>query len=55
MIMLRSKRVIAAYDGREKGDTVKTIRLVHVMKRELKEIPIAAICIPENIRHCDYQ
>ena len=51
----RSDRVIAVYDGREKGGTVGTIRLAHTMKRELKEIPMGTIYIPENIRHCDYQ
>ena len=42
----RSDRVIAVYDGREKGGTVGTIRLVHTMKKELCEIPAGAICIP---------
>lgn len=28
----RSNRVIAVYDGREKGGTVGTIRLVHTKK-----------------------
>ena len=42
------------YDGREKGGTVETIRLAHTMKRELKEIPIGAIYIPQNIRRSNY-
>lgn len=50
----RSDRVIAVYDGREKGGTVETIRLAHTMKRELKEIPIGAIYIPQNIRRSNY-
>ena len=44
----RSDRVIAVYDGREKGGTVGTIRLAHTMKRELKEIPMGAIYIPNK-------
>ena len=50
----QSDRVIAVYDGREKGGTVETIRLAHTMKRELKEIPIGAIYIPQNIRRSNY-
>ena len=33
-------RVIAVYDGREKGGTVKTIRYAHQFRKELREIPI---------------
>ena len=51
----RSDRVIAVYDGREKGGTVGTIRLAHTMKRELKEIPMGTIYISKNIRRSDYQ
>ncbi len=35
-----SDRVIAVYDGREKGGTVRTIRFAHQMKKELREIPV---------------
>ena len=35
-----SDRVIAVYDGREKGGTVSTIRFTHKMKKELREIPV---------------
>lgn len=33
-------RVIAVYDGREKGGTVSTIRMVHMKPKELQEIPL---------------
>ena len=33
-------RVIAVYDGRDKGGTVKTIRYAHQFRKELREIPI---------------
>ena len=35
-----SDRVIAVYDGREKGGTVKTIRFAHQFRKELREIPV---------------
>lgn len=35
-----SDRVIAVYDGREKGGTIKTIRFAHQFRKELREIPI---------------
>lgn len=41
-----SDRVIAVYDGREKGGTVNTIRLTHNMKKELREISVGEIHIP---------
>ena len=41
-----SDRVIAVYDGREKGGTVSTMRFAHVMKKELREIPVGEIIIP---------
>lgn len=46
----RSDRVIAVYDGREKGGTVGTIRLAHIMKKELREIPVGHIYFPEYLR-----
>ncbi len=42
----RSDRVIAVYDGREKGGTVRTIRFAHQMKKELREIPVGEIVLP---------
>lgn len=42
-----SQRVIAVYDGREKGGTVGTIRFAHTLKKELREIPVGPqIIIP---------
>ena len=35
-----SDRVIAVYDGRETGGTVKTIRFAHRFHKELREIPV---------------
>lgn len=43
-----SDRVIAVYDGREKGGTVRTIRFVHQMKKELREIPVGEIHLPKK-------
>lgn len=45
----RSDRVIVVYDGREKGGTVGTIRLAHRMKKELREIPVGELHIPEHM------
>ena len=42
----RSDRVIAVYDGREKGGTVRTIRFAHQMKKELREITVGEIILP---------
>ena len=38
-----SDRVIAVYDGREQGGTVGAIRFTHVLKKELREIPVGDI------------
>ena len=46
----RSDRVIAVYDGRDSGGTVGTIRLAHQMKKELWEIPIGPLHIPEHLK-----
>ena len=43
-------RVIAVYDGREKGGTVRMIRFAHQMKKELREIPIGLKIIKPKIR-----
>lgn len=40
-----SDRVIAIYDGREKGGTVRMIRFEHQMKKELREIPVGEIIL----------
>lgn len=42
-----SERVIAVYDGREKGGTVRMIRFAHQMKKELREIPVGEIIKPK--------
>lgn len=47
----RSDRVIAVYDGREKGGTVRTIRFAHMLKKELREIPVGEIKLPDNLKH----
>lgn len=39
-MVLCSDRVIAVYDGRAKGGTVSTIRMAHVRRKELREIPV---------------
>lgn len=41
-----SDRVIAVYDGREKGGTVRTIRFAHQLRKELREIPVGEIHLP---------
>ena len=41
-----SDRVIAVYDGREKGGAGRTIRFAHQMKKELREIPVGEIILP---------
>ena len=46
-----SDRVIAVYDGREKGGTVGTIRLAHTMRKELREISVGKIHIPKYLTH----
>lgn len=46
----RSDRVIAVYDGRDCGGTAGTIRLAHQMKKELWEIPVGPLHIPEHLK-----
>ena len=46
----RSDRVIAVYDGREKGGTVGTIRLAHSMEKDLREIAVGTIYIPPQLQ-----
>lgn len=43
-----SDRVIAVYDGREKGGTVRTVRFAHQMKKELREILVGEIHLPKH-------
>ena len=45
-----SDRVIAVYDGREKGGTAVTIRFAHLLKKELREIPVGEIIVPEHLK-----
>ena len=45
-----SDRVIAVYDGRENGGTAKTIRFTHRMKKELREIPVGEIVLPDHLK-----
>lgn len=44
-----SDRVIAVYDGREKGGTVRAIRFAHQMRKELREIPVGEIILPRSL------
>lgn len=46
----RSDRVIAVFDGRDSGGTVGTIRLAHQMKKELWEVPVGPLHIPEHLK-----
>lgn len=45
-----SDRIIAVYDGREQGGTVRTIRFAHQMNKELREIPVGEIAIPQYLK-----
>ena len=45
-----SDRVIAVYDGREKGGTAGTIRFTHLLKKELREIPVGEIIVPDYLK-----
>ena len=40
--------MIAVYDGREKGGTVSTIRMVHAQRKEMREIPVGPY-LPESM------
>mgnify|MGYP000706254963 CR=1 FL=1 len=42
-IVEHSDRVIAVYDGRDKGGTVATIRMVHAQRKELREVPVGTV------------
>ena len=45
-----SDRVIAVYDSRKKGGTAGTIRFTHTMKKELREIPVGEIIVPDHLK-----
>lgn len=45
-----SDRVIAVYDDREKGGTAGTIRFAHTLKKELREIPVGEIIVPDYLK-----
>ena len=49
----RADRVIAVYDGREKGGTVSTIRMVHAQRKEMREVPVGPY-LPENMINLGY-
>ena len=42
-IVEHSDRIIAVYDGRDKGGTVATIRMVHAQRKELREVPVGTV------------
>ena len=45
-----SDRVIAVYDGREKGGTAGTIRFTQTLKKELRESPGGEIIVPDHLK-----
>jgi len=45
--------VIAVYDGREKGGTVSTIRMVHAQRKEMREVPVGPY-LPESMINLGY-
>jgi len=45
-----SDRVIAVYDGREKGSTGSSIRFAHVLKKELREISVGEVIVPDHLK-----
>jgi len=45
-----SDRVIVVYDGREKGGTVRTIRFANMMRKEIREIPVGELVIPDHLK-----
>ena len=49
----QADRVIAVYDGREKGGTVSTIRMVHAQRKEMREIPVGPY-LPESMINLGY-
>ena len=42
--------MIDGYDGSEKSGTVVTIRFTHVMKKELRKIPVGEIVVPDHLK-----
>ena len=49
----QADRVIAVYDGREKGGTVSTIRMVHAQRKEMREVPVGSY-LPESMINLGY-
>ena len=49
----RADRVIAVYDGREKGGTVSTIRMVHAQRKEMREVPVGPY-LPKSMINLGY-
>lgn len=49
----QADRVIAVYDGREKGGTVSTIRMVHAQRKEMREVPVGPY-LPESMINLGY-
>ena len=49
----QADRVIAVYDGREKGGTVSTIRMVHALRKEMREVPVGPY-LPESMINLGY-
>ena len=49
----QADRVIAVYDGREKGGTVSTIRMVHAQRKEMREVPVGPY-LPKSMINLGY-
>ena len=49
----QADRVIAVYDGREKGGTVSTIRMAHALRKEMREVPVGPY-LPESMINLGY-
>ena len=52
-MVIQADRVIAVYDGREKGGTVSTIRMVHAQRKEMREVPVGPY-LPESMINLGY-
>ena len=52
-VVEHSDRVIAVYDGRDKGGTVSTIRMVHAQRKEMREVPVGSY-LPESMINLGY-
>ena len=51
--MKRNRYMIAVYDGREKGGTVSTIRMVHAQRKEMREVPVGPY-LPKSMINLGY-